>query len=87
MTVFNSHALSHIRYSAKLLTNSSNCIKKEMDNNYKRMLRIIGLSRYDAYAKYNIRDPLTLIDEHCSKLMKRVLKNMEHPLYKKLHFH
>ena len=85
MTVYNSHALSHIRYSATLLTNSTNCVKKEMENCYKRILRIIGISRYDAYAKHNILDPITLIDDHCTKLMKRVLKNMEHPLYKKLY--
>ena len=85
MTVYNSHALSHIRYSATLLTNSTNCVKKEMENYYKRILRIIGISRYDAYAKHNILDPITLIDDHCTKLMKRVLKNMEHPLHKKLY--
>jgi hypothetical protein len=84
LTVYNSYALSHIRYSAPLLTNCSTSIIRELESFNKRILRIIGVQQQEITNKYDIPTPQELIDEHCTKTMKRVLTNSNHPLTRKL---
>ena len=84
LTVYNSYALSHIRYSAPLLSNCSASITRELESFNKRILRIIGVQQQEATNKYEIPTPQELIDDHCTKTMKRILTNSNHPLTRKL---
>ena len=84
ITAYRSYAISHINYSATVLTSASLTAKLEMKAFQNRCLNIIGINTYDAKEKYNI----IAIEEHknttCIKTHKIMLGNPKHPIAVKL---
>jgi hypothetical protein len=83
-TVYRSHGLSHFNYSAPLLTACTSKTKSEIANFHKRALRIIDITPGQAKKQYNICEIDELIDAQCTKLLKRILADAEHPLTAKI---
>ena len=82
--VYRSFALSHISYSAPLLSSASSIIKAEMNSFEKRILRIINISESEVRLTYNLPSIQELIDTTCMKLLKRILSDPAHPLSAKV---
>ena len=84
ITAYRSYAISHISYSATVLTSASLSAKLEMKAFQNRCLNIIGINTCDAKEKCNI----TAIEKHinttCIKMLKKMLGNLEHPIAVKL---
>ena len=84
VNVYRSLALSHITYSAPLLTSTSEKVKGEMSSYHTRVLRTIGISPATAKANHNLVSINELIENSCVKLLKRILEDTNHPLTSKL---
>ena len=83
-TVYKSMGLSHIIYSAPLLTSVNSDTKDEISSFHNRILRILNIKPEEA-AEHKIQDIHDLIDATCCKLLKRIIAEPEHPLTAKLH--
>ena len=84
ITAYRSYALSHINYSATVLTSASLSAKHEMKIFQNRCLNIIGIKADDAKNKYNIVAIEKHINTTCVKTLKKMLGNSEHPIAIKL---
>ena len=83
-TVYKSMGLSHIIYSAPLLTSVNSDTKDEISSFHNRILRILNIKPEEA-AEHKIQDIHDLIDATCCKLLKRIIAEPEHQLTAKLH--
>ena len=84
ISVYRSLALSHITYSAAILTSASANIKNEMEHFHKRTLKIINITPANAKLKYNLVSIAELIDNSCLKLLVKILNDENHPTTQKL---
>ena len=78
ISVYRSLGLSHINYSAPLLTSASNQAKTEMAQYQRRILRIINISAADAAKHHGIISIDDHIDNTCAKIMSRILNDKDH---------
>jgi hypothetical protein len=80
VTVFKSLVLSHYRYGCIALDTCTEQAKADMQVIQNRMLRIIGISRPDALAKYGIQDVKDFIEAACFEIISKILGSGTHPL-------
>ena len=83
-TVYKSMGLSHIAYSAPLLSSVNSTTKAEISNFHSRILRILNIKPEET-AKHKVQNIHDFIDSTCCKLLKRIIAEPEHPLTAKLH--
>ena len=84
VNVYRSHALSHFAYSAPLLTHASSITRAEMDCFQNRNLKIMNLTQSEIEEKFKIPKLETHIDNTCTQILKRIVKDDTHPLTRKL---
>jgi hypothetical protein len=84
ITVYRSLALSHINYSAPILTSVNKETTAQLETYQNRILRIIGITLEQANEKYKLPSIATSIDTTCNNLLKRILAEETHPLTLKL---
>jgi hypothetical protein len=82
--VYRSLVHSHYAYSAPLLTSANAKSKAEMASFQNRNFRIINISPSVALSKYNVDSIEHLIENTCTKLLKRILADENHPLTQKI---
>jgi len=84
ITVYRSLALSHINYSAPILTSVNKETTAQLESYQNRILRIIGITLEQANEKYKLPSIATSINTTCNNLLKRILAEETHPLTLKL---
>jgi hypothetical protein len=84
ITVYRSLAISHINYSAPILTSANKETMEQLENFQRRVLRIIGTSSEEAATKYKLPTIEDNITTTCTNLLKRILSDSSHPLTTKL---
>ena len=84
ISVYRSLAISHITYSAAILTSASTSTKTEIEYFQNRILKIIRITPPNAIKKYNIVSIPDLIDNTCLKLLVKILNDEYHPTTLKL---
>jgi hypothetical protein len=80
VNVVKSLVLSHFRYSGILLDSCSERVKDEMQHFQNKLLRIIGVKRDEARAKYGIEDIRVFIERTGLEQTLRVLNSSTHSL-------
>jgi len=86
ITVYRSHALSHFIYGAPLLSSPGHQVRHEIDAFHRRILGIINIDQLEATTKYNILEMEALIDDTCTKLLKRIIMDPTHPITSSMSF-
>ena len=84
LSVYNSYALSHFRYSAPLLAYCSPKVSDEIQSFQRRIMRIINISIEEAKSKFNIDSIECVIETHCVKILQRILADPQHPITSKI---
>lgn len=84
VNTYRSLALSHIIYSAPLLSHSNVKVKSEMTSFHNRILRIINITQEQATIRHNIKTIDQLIDTTNISIIKRITADDTHPLTQKL---
>ena len=84
LSVYNSYALSHFRYSAPLLAYCSPKVSDEIHSFQRRIMRIINITSEEANSKHNIDSIDCVIETHCVKILQRILADQHHPITSKI---
>ena len=84
VTIYRSYVLSHITYSAPVLTSAGCAIHDEMERFQARSLRILGLTAEEAATKYNISSVNKLLNNTCANTLLKILSDPQHPITAKL---
>jgi hypothetical protein len=84
LSVYDSYALSHFRYSAPLLAHCTPKVSDEIQSFQRRIMRIINISNEEAKSKYNIDSIDRVIETHCVKILQRILADPQHPITSKI---
>ena len=84
LSVYNSYALSHFRYSAPLLAYRTPKVSDEIQSFQRRIMRIINITNEEAKSKHNIDSIDCVIETHCVKILQRILADPQHPITSKI---
>ena len=82
---YRAYGLSHITYSAPVLTSASIHALDEMMHFQKAIMKIIGIDSELAATKYRVIPIIAHIDATCSKVLIRLINDPSHPIFDNLH--
>ena len=80
INAYNSYAISHIIYSAPILTSCSAKAKSEMASFHKSILKILDINETEAIEKHRLHPIQATIDKICQSLMLKIVKDPDHPV-------
>ena len=84
LQVYRSYAISHMIYSAPVLTSCSLAAKKEIQHFHKNALHIIGIDATNS-SRFNICFNIEkLLEKTCINILKKILNDTYHPITNKL---
>lgn len=84
LQVYRSYAISHLIYSAPILTSCSAAAKREIQHFHKNALHIIGIDVTNSSSFNIIFDIEELLDRICINILKKILADSCHPITSKL---
>ncbi|XP_065643027.1 uncharacterized protein LOC136074618 [Hydra vulgaris] len=84
LQVYRSYAISHLIYSAPILTSCSAAAKREIQHFHKNALQIIGIDVTNSSSFNIIFDIEELLDRICINTLKKILADPCHPITTKL---